>query len=120
MMLLLSFLLLHVTLTSSQGQTMQSQTPTAGQTSGAPPVDYCKAKTGRACQNVLYLVSDDMRPQLSSYGHDYMITPHLDGLARTGLQFDFAYTNFAYCAPSRNSFMVSTAGLPLYHQRCCS
>ena len=31
-----------------------------------------------------------------------MKTPHLDTLAKTGLQFDFAYTNFAYCAPSRN------------------
>ena len=31
-----------------------------------------------------------------------MKTPHLDELAKTGLQFDFAYTNFAYCAPSRN------------------
>jgi arylsulfatase A-like enzyme len=34
-----------------------------------------------------------------------MKTPNLDKLAATGLQFDFAYTQFAYCAPSRNSFM---------------
>ena len=32
-----------------------------------------------------------------------MKTPHLDELSATGLHFDFAYTNFAYCAPSRNS-----------------
>jgi iduronate 2-sulfatase len=38
-------------------------------------------------------------------GHKFMKTPHLDALAATGLLFDFAYTNFAYCAPSRNSFM---------------
>jgi arylsulfatase A-like enzyme len=46
-----------------------------------------------------------MRPQLKCYGHDYMITPNLDKLAATGTQFDFAYTQFAYCAPSRNSFL---------------
>ena len=46
--------------------------------------------------NILHLVADDMRPQLTTYGHDYMITPNLDRLAATGLQFDFAYTQFAY------------------------
>ena len=52
--------------------------------------------------NVLHLVADDMRPNLGCYGHSFMKTPHLDLLAQTGLLFDFAYTNFAYCAPSRN------------------
>eukprot|EP00039_Didymoeca_costata_P011426 m.160533 g.160533 ORF g.160533 m.160533 type:complete len:713 (+) comp15169_c0_seq2:37-2175(+) len=55
--------------------------------------------------NILYLVADDMRQQLNTYGHGYMKTPHLDKLASQGVQFDFAYTQFAYCAPSRNSFM---------------
>jgi hypothetical protein len=49
---------------------------------------------------ILHLVSDDMRPQLGCYGHAFMKTPHLDELSATGLHFDFAYTNFAYCAPS--------------------
>jgi hypothetical protein len=66
-----------------------------------PPVVKC---TGR-CPNILHLVSDDMRPNLGCYGHNFMKTPNLDKLAATGLQFDFAYTQFAYCAPSRNSFM---------------
>ena len=43
-----------------------------------------------------------MRPQLGCYGHEFMKTPHIDNLSKTGLHFDFAYTNFAYCAPSRN------------------
>lgn len=55
--------------------------------------------------NILFLLADDMRPQLASYGQDFMITPHLDALAASALQFDFAYTNFAFCAPSRASFM---------------
>lgn len=55
--------------------------------------------------NILYLMSDDMRPQLGCYGQSFMRTPNLDALSSTALHFDFAYTNFAYCAPSRNSFM---------------
>ena len=55
--------------------------------------------------NILHLVADDMRPNLGAYGHSFMKTPNLDKLAASGLLFDFAYTNFAYCAPSRNSFM---------------
>ena len=56
--------------------------------------------------NVLHLISDDLRPQLGAYGQSAMLTPNLDGLANSGLVFDTAYTQFAYCAPSRNSFMT--------------
>jgi len=34
-----------------------------------------------------------------------MHTPNIDRLAKEGLVFDLAYTNFAICSPSRNSFM---------------
>ena len=40
--------------------------------------------------NILYLMADDMRPQLGCYGHEFMKTTNLDHLAATGLQFDFA------------------------------
>ena len=56
--------------------------------------------------NVLLIVCDDLRPELNaSYGHPHMITPRLDELASTSLVFERAYTNYAYCCPSRNSFM---------------
>ena len=57
-------------------------------------------------KNVLMLVADDLRPQLNkAYGQSQMVTPHLDKLAASSLVFDRAYTNFAICSPSRNSFM---------------
>ena len=56
--------------------------------------------------NVLHLIADDLRPQLGAYGQVGMLTPHLDALAATSLVFTSAYTQFAYCAPSRNSFMT--------------
>eukprot|EP01065_Artemidia_motanka_P032589 TRINITY_DN39569_c0_g1_i1.p1 TRINITY_DN39569_c0_g1~~TRINITY_DN39569_c0_g1_i1.p1 ORF type:complete len:505 (+),score=154.33 TRINITY_DN39569_c0_g1_i1:54-1568(+) len=55
--------------------------------------------------NILYLMADDMRPQLGCYGHSYMASPNIDALAASGLVFEFAYTQYAYCAPSRNSFL---------------
>eukprot|EP00051_Salpingoeca_urceolata_P028465 m.487006 g.487006 ORF g.487006 m.487006 type:complete len:523 (+) comp24735_c0_seq1:84-1652(+) len=63
------------------------------------------AETANRPPNILYLMSDDMRPQLEPYGHEYMKTPYLKSLAESGLLFSFAYTQFAYCAPSRNSFL---------------
>ena len=58
-------------------------------------------------KNVLMLVADDLRPQLNkAYGQSQMVTPNLDKLASTSLVFDRAYTNFAICSASRNSFMT--------------
>ena len=58
-------------------------------------------------KNVLLLVADDLRPQLNkAYGQSQMVTPNLDKLAESSLVFDRAYTNFAICYASRNSFMT--------------
>ena len=56
--------------------------------------------------NILHLIADDMRPQLGAYGQAFMRTPNLDALAAGALTFEAAYTQFSYCAPSRNSFMT--------------
>ena len=56
--------------------------------------------------NVLHLIADDMRPQLGAFHQGFMRTPNIDSLAAGALTFDAAYTQFAYCAPSRNSFMT--------------
>ena len=67
---------------------------------------FASSAAAAAHPNILHLVADDLRPQLGAYGHSKMLTPHLDALASEGLVFDTAYTQFAYCAPSRNSFMT--------------
>jgi hypothetical protein len=56
-------------------------------------------------KNVLYLVVDDLRTGIGSYGHSVMQTPSLDKLASESLQFNNAYCQQGVCAPSRNSFM---------------
>ena len=56
-------------------------------------------------RNILFLISDDFRPSSGAYGNEFAQTPHLDRLASEGTLFTAAHVQFAYCAPSRNSFM---------------
>ena len=65
-------------------------------------------------KNVLFLVSDDLRPQLGSYNgkyapssvHPRMHTPNLDKLASKSLLLKRAYVQQAICAASRTSFLT--------------
>ncbi|QOV90807.1 sulfatase [Humisphaera borealis] len=55
--------------------------------------------------NVLFIMADDYRPELASYGSS-AITPNLNRLAARSLQFDRAYCQQAVCNPSRSSMLT--------------
>jgi iduronate 2-sulfatase len=55
--------------------------------------------------NVLFIMADDYRPELGSYGTPAK-TPNLDRLARRAIQFDRAYCQQAVCNPSRSSMLT--------------
>jgi iduronate 2-sulfatase len=55
--------------------------------------------------NVLFIMADDFRAELASYG-SVARTPNLDRLARRAVQFDHAYTQQAVCNPSRSSMLT--------------
>lgn len=55
--------------------------------------------------NVLFIASDDMRPQLGCYGDPTVKSPHLDALARRGVVFMQSYVQQALCSPSRISML---------------
>jgi iduronate 2-sulfatase len=55
--------------------------------------------------NVLFLMADDYRVELGSYG-SRALTPHLDRLARSSVQFERAYCQQAVCNPSRSSLLT--------------
>jgi hypothetical protein len=74
--------------------------PTPAAATAAPP-GYSAAQPAR---NVLYLVFDDLRPDLSFYGAAWMRTPHLQRLAESGTTFEAAYCQETVCSPSRMSF----------------
>jgi iduronate 2-sulfatase len=60
---------------------------------------------GAASPNVLFIMSDDYRPELASYGSP-ALTPNLDRLAKRSVQFNRAYCQQAVCNPSRSSTLT--------------
>lgn len=64
-----------------------------------------RAAAERTPPNVLMIVSDDLTACLGSYENDVCQTPHLDRLAREGVRFERAYSQYPVCGPSRASFM---------------
>ncbi len=60
----------------------------------------------RERRNVLFLVIDDLRPELGCYGNPIVKTPNIDRLAKRGLTFTRAYCQQAVCTPSRTSFLT--------------
>lgn len=53
--------------------------------------------------NVLFIISDDLAPLLSSYGDPVAVTPNLDKLAAQGVVFRNAFCQYPTCGPSRAS-----------------
>ena len=56
--------------------------------------------------NVLFVVVDDLRPELGCYGNVDIETPHFDRFAESSVTFTRAYCQAAVCAPSRAAVMT--------------
>jgi len=60
----------------------------------------------QAKPNVLFVVVDDLRPEMNCYGQEWILSPNMDRLAQDGLLFERAYCQQAVCAPSRASVLT--------------
>jgi len=56
--------------------------------------------------NVLWLIAEDLGPELGCYGTEQVWTPNLDRLAKEGVRYTRAYTVAPVCSASRSAFMT--------------
>lgn len=56
--------------------------------------------------NIVWIVGEDMGPELGSYGDAQAITPAMDRLAKEGVRFTKCFTHCAVCAPSRSGLIT--------------
>lgn len=72
-------------------------------------------------KNVLFIMVDDLRPELSLYGQNQILSPNIDSLGASGVTFNRAYCNVPVCGASRASLLTGvrpTANRFLtYHSR---
>ena len=56
--------------------------------------------------NIVWIVGEDLGPELGCYGDKNAITPNIDRLARQGARFTRAFTHAPVCAPSRSGLIT--------------
>ena len=64
------------------------------------------ASHGADRPNIVWIVGEDMGPELRCYGDANAITPNMDRLAKEGTRFTKAFTHCAVCAPSRSGLIT--------------
>jgi hypothetical protein len=67
-----------------------------------PPAPPWPASPPAGAKNVLYVLVDDLRTQMTPYGHGEMKTPHFAAFADTAVLFEQAHCNSQMCVPTRN------------------
>jgi len=60
--------------------------------------------------NILLLCIDDLRPELASFGAEYIQSPNIDRLAAKGRPFHRHYVNAPSCGPSRYTLLTGRYG----------
>lgn len=62
--------------------------------------------------NVLLICVDDLRPELNSFGVDYIRSPNIDALVARSVSFSRHYVNAPSCGPSRYTLLTGQYGPP--------
>src|SRR5262245_24723167 len=56
--------------------------------------------------NIVFIIGEDLGPELGCYGDNLARTPNIDRLAREGARFTRAFTHAPVCAPSRSGLIT--------------
>jgi N-sulfoglucosamine sulfohydrolase len=62
--------------------------------------------SARGRPNIVWIVGEDMGPDVGAYGDANARTPNLDALAKQGALFTRAFTHAPVCAPSRSGLIT--------------
>jgi iduronate 2-sulfatase len=60
--------------------------------------------------NILLICVDDLRPELKSFGADYISSPNIDAFAAKGVTFQQHFVNAPSCGPSRYTLLTGEYG----------
>jgi len=71
---------------------------------GAAPFLNLRAQNKQDRPNVLWILGDDLGPQLSCYGHPLTKTPNADRIANEGVRFTHCFTTAPVCSPARSAW----------------
>ena len=73
-------------------------------------VTNCLKAQGTKKPNILLICVDDLRPELKSFGADYISSPNIDALAANGVAFQQHFVNAPSCGPSRYTLLTGQYG----------
>lgn len=59
-----------------------------------------------ASKNILFIICDDLRPELNCYGNSMIVSPNIDELANNSVVFNRAYCNIPVSGASRASIFT--------------
>ena len=72
----------------------------------AVPCKLFAGQAGASIPNILWILSEDISPELSCYGTPLVQTPNLDKLASQGIRFTNAFTTGPVCSASRSAMIT--------------
>ncbi len=99
-------------LTQAAGAALASAIPAAALQTSPSPAQTARpsapaTRSSKRRLNVLFCMSDDMRPELACYNSRFHAhSPNIDALAARGVRFDRNICQFPLCNPSRSSLFT--------------
>jgi iduronate 2-sulfatase len=70
----------------------------------------CQKAVSTKNPNILLICIDDLRPELKSFGANYISSPNIDALAEKGIRFRKHFVNSPSCGPSRYTLLTGQFG----------
>ena len=71
-------------------------------------IAFCVASVSEAVDrpNIVWIISDDLGPELGCYGYPDVETPNIDRLASAGTRYTHAFATAPVCSSSRTAFQT--------------